>query len=83
MSKYHTKAVKEYISLLNREIFAQAPSKETLRKQAREAHYPQTGLNLIDRSTGELVDYERLQPYMEKAGYLPAVAMRLLQEDLK
>lgn len=35
----------------------------------------------IDTRTGEIVDLERLQPYMEKAGYLPALAFRLLRED--
>lgn len=45
--------------------------------------FPKVGINPIDTMTGAIVDYEALQPYMEKAGYLPAVAFRLLQEDLK
>jgi hypothetical protein len=39
------------------------------------------GLDPIDKDTGELVDYDRLQPYMEKAGYLPALAFKLYKEN--
>lgn len=76
MTSYHTKAVKDYITRLNRETFAQAPSKEILRKIARDPHYPQIGLNTIDRLTGEMVDYDTLQPYLEKHGYNINLAMK-------
>ena len=82
MSKSHTKAVNDYIKRLKREIPELQPSRETLKAIAREPEITQFHLDPIDPSTGELVDYERLQPYMEKAGYLPAVAFKLLQEDI-
>lgn len=83
MSKFHTKAVSDYINRLKQEIPELKPSLETLRKAAREPEVEYIGLNPIDRSTGEIIDYERLQPYMEKAGYLPALAFKLLQRDLQ
>lgn len=77
MSNYHTKAVRDYIRRLSPGMFAQAPCRETLRRIARDPHYPQTGQGLVDRSTGEFIDIEKLSPYMEEAGFNYNVAMRL------
>lgn len=56
---------------------ALGPSRETMRKLARQPEVVQVGLNMVDKKTGEIVDYDRLTPYMEKAGYLPALAFKL------
>lgn len=83
MSEMHTKAVNDYIKRLKQEIAALKPSRETLKRAATEEEVPTICGNPIDVMTGAVVDYERLQPYMEKAGYLPALAFKLLQEDLQ
>lgn len=52
-----------------------------MKAQARAPEVPALGLGAIDIKTGELIDYDRLQPYMEKAGYLPALAYKLYKEN--
>lgn len=42
---------------------------------------PSIGLNPVSRSTGEIVDYSRLTPYLIRAGYLPALALRYYEKD--
>lgn len=81
MSQFHTKAVSDYITRLKQETSELAPSRETLKKVARDPEVPSIGNNPIDVNTGQVVDYERLQPYMERAGYLPAIAMKLFLEE--
>lgn len=76
MSNNHTKAVKDYIKRLKREIIGLNPSRETLKTLARQPEFHQHGINMIDPSTGEYVDYDALQPYMEATGYNVNLAMR-------
>jgi hypothetical protein len=46
----------------------------------RSEQQPLIGLNPIDRSTGEIVGYEELQPYLEESGYNLALAVSLYRE---
>lgn len=81
MRHKHMKQAKDYITRLKREIPELLPSRETLKKLAREPEFPQTGQELIDPATGEIVDYATLQPYMERAGYNINLAMTLYLES--
>lgn len=59
------------------------PRLSEITKIARESQYPEIDLSRIDRSTGQLVDYDSLQPHMIRAGFLPAVAMHYYLKESK
>lgn len=61
----------------NRERECSYQLKRETRAQNRSSE--NTNLEVINVRTGEVVDYARLDPYMKKAGYLPALAMQLEQ----
>jgi len=81
MPIWKKKPESEHITRLSQEISELKPSKETLKIQARLPEVPEIRLDKIDINTGELVDYDTLRPYLERVGYLPALAFKLWERS--
>lgn len=82
MKLFPMKPVNDWLLLLKQETTELNPSLGTLKAQAREPEFELLpDLSLIDRSTGQAIDYELLRPYLAYAGYNLATAAKLYLRD--